>query len=251
MSRPFRWILAVIATLLLIVSLCAIFINGKPLFDSSNKMSWVGFTIAFCILMVLLCYLNIKVGIAYTIMILLLLLIAWTQFRHTSEKNQNQTGSEQQLDENGNLILDHPYDDLISLQWGTFNHVDMDLMLVKQSDNTVINYNNVKHSIDNLNSVWLDYDYKMQEDIARKEIISILGMEKETFSVIVMKYNEEELKNDAVLMLSLSNGNTKKYTLPAERFNDKTNGIHVCNVIMQNNEIVEVMEDLDSNEIYQ
>ncbi len=76
-------------------------------------------------------------------------------------------------------------------------------------------------------------------------------MEKETFSVIVMKYNEEELKNDAVLMLSLSNGNTKKYTLPAERFNDKTNGIHVCNVIMQNNEIVEVMEDLDSNEIYQ
>ena len=54
MSRPFRWILAVIATLLLIVSLCAIFINGKPLFDSSNKMSWVGFTIAFCILMVLL-----------------------------------------------------------------------------------------------------------------------------------------------------------------------------------------------------
>ncbi len=251
MSRPFRWTLAVIAILILIFSLCAIFINGKPLFDSSNRISWVGFAIAFCILMVLLCYLNIKVGIAYTIIILLFLLVAWSQFRHTNEKNQNEIASEteQQLDENGNLILDHPYDDLISLQWGTYNTVDMDLMLIKQSDDNVINYNSPEHIIDNLNSVWLDYDYKMQQDVAMKEIVSILGMREETFSVIVMKYNEEELKSDAVLMISLSNGNTKKYTLSAERFNDETNGVHVCDLVMQTEDIIGVMKDLDSNEI--
>ena len=250
MNNRLKWILVFMSIFLLILSLGSILINGKPLSDSSNTISWIGFALAFCILMVLLYCLNIKVGIVYTLILFLLLsgIIGWNKLKHSEKDNQiigEGSKNEQQLDENGNIILPHPYDTFISLQWGSSSHVDMDLMLVMQSNNTTINFNTPQYIVDDLNSVWLDYDYKAQQNIAMKEIVSILGMKEEVFSIMAVKYNEEELKHDITIVISSLEEELMEYTLPAERFNDETNGIHVCDMIMQTNDIIEIMDDFN------
>ncbi len=264
MNRVLKWILAIIGILLSTFSLYTIYISGKPTFDSYNTIGWIGFVLGFCILMALLYYLSVKVGIAYTIILLLLLLfmIIWDKFqsKHTQQQNisqitkdissqKNSSDEIEQLYENGDIVISHPYDHLISLQWGTLNNVDMDLMLISSQDNVIINFSTPKYSLDASNSIWLDYDYQMQQDIATKEIISILGMKNKTFSIITMNYNGEKLEQDVVVDVSLLDGTTATYTIPAEYFNDDTNCVYVCDIILNTNEIIEVMKDFDSGGI--
>ncbi len=125
----------------------------------------------------------------------------------------------------------------------------MDLMLISSQDNVIINFSTPKYSLDASNSIWLDYDYQMQQDIATKEIISILGMKNKTFSIITMNYNGEKLEQDVVVDVSLLDGTTATYTIPAEYFNDDTNCVYVCDIILNTNEIIEVMKDFDSGGI--
>lgn len=246
MSRPLKWILAVIGIFLSVFSLYTIYISGKPVFDSYNILGWVGFAIGFFILMLLLYYLNVKVGITYTL-ILLLLLFLIIGLEKLKQHNDQTSGEIQQLDENGNIIISHPYDNLISLEWGTHNNVDLDLMLIDKTSNIFVNFNTPKYATDENNSIWLDYDYQRQKSVAMKEVISILGMEDKTFSIIVMNYNGEKLNQDAVITIVLSNGNTTTYTLPAEQLNDDTNSIHVCDITMQTNTTTEIMKDFHNN----
>ena len=74
-------------------------------------------------------------------------------------------------------------------------------------------------------------------------------MENKTFSIIAMNYNGEKLEQDAVVDILLSDGTTATYTIPAEHFNDDTNCVYVCDIILQTNEIIEVMKDFHSGEI--
>ena len=264
MNRILKWVLAIIGILLSTFSLYAIYISGKPAFDSYNTIGWIGFALGFCILMALLYYLSIKVGITYTIILLLLLLfmIIWDKLQSHNIQDQNLSqiskdipsqknnfNETEQLYENDSIVISHPYDHLISLQWGTLNNVDMDLMLIDQKENFIINFSTPKYTVDDFNTIWLDYDYQMQQNIATKEIISILGMENKTFSIIAMNYNGEKLEQDAVVDILLSDGTTATYTIPAEHFNDDTNCVYVCDIILQTNEIIEVMKDFHSGEI--
>ncbi|NDO47339.1 hypothetical protein [Clostridium sp. MD294] len=250
MSRPLKWLLAVIGIFLSSFSLYTIYISGKPAFDSYNIVGWVGFAIGFFILMLLLYYLNVKVGITYTLILLLLLflMIGLEKLKHNNEKTAKEiSGEMQQLDENGNIIITHPYDNLISLEWGTHNNVDLDLMLIDKTNNIFVNFGTPKYATDENNSIWLDYDYQRQKSVAMKEIISILGMKDKMFSIIVMNYNGEKLNQDAVVTIILSDRNTTTYTLPAKQFNDATNSIHVCDIAMQTNTITKVMKDFHNN----
>ena len=263
MNRATRWILAIIGIILAACSLLIIYMSGKPISTPSNIMACIGFVIGFLILMTLLYSLSVKVGIAYTILLLLLFLLFFVDWdtakKFISEKMdhihwQIETASEteniknEQLDENGNIVIEHPYDDLISLQWGTLNNVDMDLILIDNKDNVTISFHNQQYSLDDNNSIWLDYDYQEQNNIAKKEVISILGMQDRTFSVLVVNYNGETLKQDAIVVITLADGRTKTYTLPAQRFNDDTDGIYVCDIIAQSSEIIEIMQDFSESE---
>lgn len=249
MSRPLKWILAIMGIFLSAFSLYTIYISGKPVFDSYNILGWIGFAIGFFILMLLLYYLNVKVGITYTLIILLLLflMIGLEKLNHNNTAEKENSDEIQQFDENGNIIITHPYDNLISLEWGTYNNVDLDLMLIDKKSNIFVNFSAPKYAIDENNSIWLDYDYQRQKSVATKEVISILGMEDKTFSIIAMNYNGEKLNQDAVVTISLSNGNTTTYTLPAKQFNDDTNSIHICDISMQTNDVTEVMKDFHNN----
>ncbi len=249
MSRPLKWILAIMGIFLSAFSLYTIYISGKPVFDSYNILGWIGFALGFLILMLLLYYLNVKVGIIYTILLLLLLLfmIGLEKLNHNDTTAKENSDELQQFDENGNIIITHPYDNLISLEWGTYNNVDLDLMLIDKKSNIFVNFSTPKYATDENNSIWLDYDYQRQKSVATKEVISILGMQDKTFSIIVMNYNGEKLSQDAVINISLSNGNTTTYTLPAKQFNDDTNSIHVCDIVMQTNNVTEIMKDFHNN----
>lgn len=254
MSRPLKWILAIIGVFLVIFSLYTIYISGKPAFDSSNILGWAGFGTGLFVLLFLLYYLDVRVGIAYTIILLLLLLFAIGLEKikpsYDMEQLLNEIAEEkdseevQQLDENGNVIIDHPYDTLISLQWGTNNNVDMDIMLIDKKNNIFVNFNTARYIVNDSNSIWLDYDYQRQKDIAHKEIISILGMKENTFSVIVMNYNGETLTQDVLLEISHPDETTTTYTLPATLFNDDTKSVHVCDITMNTDTIKEFMDDL-------
>ncbi len=249
MSRPLKWILAIMGIFLSAFSLYTIYISGKPAFDSYNILGWIGFAIGFFILMLLLYYLNVKVGITYTLILLLLLflMIGLEKLNHNNTAEKENSDEIQQFDENGNIIITHPYDNLISLEWGTYNNVDLDLMLIDKKSNIFVNFSAPKYAIDENNSIWLDYDYQRQKSVATKEVISILGMKDKMFSIIAMNYNGEKLNQDAVVTISLSNGNTTTYTLPAKQFNDDTNSIHICDISMQTNDITEVMKDFHNN----
>lgn len=250
MSRPLKWLLAIIGVFLLIFSLYTIYISGKPAFDSSNILSWVGFGTGFFVLMFLLYYLDIRVGIAYTMILLLLLLcvIIWGKL-HPSDDVESlkqqyyESEQEQQFDENGNIIITHPYDTLISLQWGTNNNVDMDLILLDKKNNISINFNTPQYTVDDDNSIWLDYDYQKQKEVSVKEIISILGMKKNTFSIVAMNYNGETLNEDVTIEISYIDGETTTYTIPAKQFNDDTKSVHICDISMNTNHIKKIMKD--------
>lgn len=248
MSRPLKWLLAIIGIFLLIFSLYTIYISGKPAFDSSNILAWAGFGTGFLVLMFLLYYLDIRVGIIYTIILLLLLLcvIVWEKLHPSDDAESSKYysyESEQQFDENGNIIITHPYDTLISLQWGTNNNVDMDLILLDKKNNISINFNSPQYIIDDNNSIWLDYDYQKQKEVAVKEIISILGMKKNTFSIVAMNYNGETLNEDVIIEISHIDGDTITYTIPAKQFNDDTKSVHICDISMNTNNIKEIMKD--------
>ena len=261
MNRTTRWILAVIGIVLAACSLFIIYISKKPISAPSNIIACIGFVIGFLILMILLYSLSIRVGIVYTLLLLLFFLIFFVDWddakkfaKQQMDKMQGQTLSEQQEeaaiqpDKDGSIVIEHPYDDLISLQWGTLNEVDMDLILIDRKDNVTISYHNQQHSLDEENSVWLDYDYQKQNHIAQKEVITILGMQDRTFSVLVVNYNGQTLNQDAIVVITLADGKTETFVLPAQRFNDATDGVYVCDIIAQSSEIVEVMEDFSESE---
>lgn len=243
MSRPVKWILAIMGIILSAFSLYTIYISGKPVFDSSNIIGWIGFAMGLLILMVLLYYLSIKIGILYTIILLLLFLIAMICEKSSQEEKKELSSHQNQFDEYGEIVIEHPYDHLISLEWGTLNQVDLDLMLIEKKDNFIVNFSIPQYILDDNNSIWLDYDYQMQKEIPSKEVISILGMKDKTFSVIVINYNGETLQQDAVVTITLSDENSVSYTLPAQQLNDDTNSIYVCDIVLSTEEITEVMKD--------
>ncbi len=65
-------------------------------------------------------------------------------------------------------------------------------MLIDKKSNILLTSVLQKYAIDENNSIWLDYDYQRQKSVATKEVISILGMEDKTFSIIAMNYNGEK-----------------------------------------------------------
>ena len=65
-------------------------------------------------------------------------MIGLEKLNHNDTIAKENSDEVQQFDENGNIIITHPYDNLISLEWGTYNNVDLDLMLIDKKSNIFI-----------------------------------------------------------------------------------------------------------------
>lgn len=141
-------------------------------------------------------------------------------------------------------VIDHDYDVMVSLGWGSNSSSDVDLHAQSSDGVHYVSYKNTESIIDEANGIWLDYDYIGQSDQAKSEIVTIQGMDDQEFVIKVFRFAGDDLSEDPEVQVKLPSGETKQFEIDKEILN-KDLGVTVCKIKMATAEVVEVLETFE------
>lgn len=146
--------------------------------------------------------------------------------------------------------IDHDYDILAILRWEDNTGTDIDFHAFVDCDpNMHIYYSSKELSIDQENTVWLDYDYTSHGANGREdqpEIISILGMENKTINLYVTNYSGGNITEDVTVEFYkwVDGRNEKISTITLDK--STINGsktVYLANI--KNGQVIEKKENIE------